>query len=255
MPLLVLLAMLVLPSSRQAHADPILPMMEGPVVDAAGILGADAAQIGAQLTGVKHRSGVELVVVTLPSLQDYAIERWGKALGEAWYVGGKNGLGALLIVAPRERQVRIEVGGALSHLLTDVESSVIIDTRIIPQFRAGKMSAGVLAGVEAMIGEVMPSMAPTAPKVVQSPARETGSAILALVAPVLKWGAILVGHGVVIGLLVAIWRKGRRALAMAPSDRAGFMSGGAVQRRGYNANTGTITFGGSQSGRSVSGRR
>ena len=75
----------------------------------------------------ERATGEQVVVVTLPSLQGYTIEDFGYQLGRHWGIGqkGKN-TGALLIVAPKEHKVRIEVGYGLEEELTDAISATII---------------------------------------------------------------------------------------------------------------------------------
>jgi uncharacterized protein len=139
----------VLVGSSIGLADPQLPARAGAVVDAADIIGANQEQaLAAKAARLQSELGVELVVVTLPSLQGYAIERWGRDLGNRWQVGGSAARGVVLIVAPNDRQVRIEVGDGLSF--PDSAAAAIVDTIIVPQFRSGEMSGGILAGVDAI---------------------------------------------------------------------------------------------------------
>ena len=130
-------------------ADPQLPARTGAVVDAANIIGANQEQsLAAKAARLQALSNVELVVVTLPSLQGYAIERWGRDLGNRWQVGGSTARGVVLIVAPNDRQVRIEVGDGLAF--PDSAAASIVNNIIVPQFRSGEMSGGILAGVDAI---------------------------------------------------------------------------------------------------------
>lgn len=150
----LLLADLVL-SGGKALADPQLPSRTGPVVDLADLLEPFQEQpLATQFATLKARNGVDFVVVTLPSLQGYSIESWGRLLGNSWNVGGKSGLGALLIVAPNDREVRIEIGDALSVMFPDRAAAKIIDNEILPSVREGRLSAGILAGANAMIYQV-----------------------------------------------------------------------------------------------------
>ena len=137
-----------------ARADPQLPARTGAVVDAADIIRPNQEQaLAAKAESLKSQSNVELVVVTLPSLQGYSIERWGRDLGNGWRVGGSAARGVLLlIVAPNDREVRIEVGDGLP--LSDSTAASIINNVIVPQFRSGEMSGGILAGVDAIANAV-----------------------------------------------------------------------------------------------------
>jgi uncharacterized protein len=92
------------------------------------------------------------VVVTLKSLQGTSIEDFGVELGRHWRIGQKDkNNGALLIVAPNERKVRIEVGYGLEGALTDAVSRLIIENAITPRFRAGDFAGGITRGVDDII--------------------------------------------------------------------------------------------------------
>lgn len=132
-----------------AGAQPQFPQLTGRVVDDANLLSpSDRAELGAQLKALEEKGTDQLVVVTLPSLQGYAIEDFGYQLGRHWGMGTKElDNGVLLIVAPKERKVRIEVGRGLEPILTDALSRVIIETSILPRFRSGNFPAGIKSGV------------------------------------------------------------------------------------------------------------
>lgn len=139
-----------------AQAAPTFPALTGRVVDNAGILSPQTeAQLTQQLATLEQQTTRQVVVVTLPSLQGYEIEEYGYQLGRTWQIGqkGENN-GALLIVAPNERKVRIEVGYGLEPVLTDALSSVILQERVLPRFRAGDMEGGVVAGAQAVIAQL-----------------------------------------------------------------------------------------------------
>jgi uncharacterized protein len=147
------IAMLMLIGVGAFAADLKFPPLTGRVVDNAGILSASTKrQLDAMLAQHEQTTAQQIVVVTLDSLQGHAIEDYGYQLGRYWGIGqkGKNN-GALLIVAPHERKVRIEVGYGLEGQLTDATSRVIIENYITPQFREGDYNAGVLAGTAAIM--------------------------------------------------------------------------------------------------------
>ena len=132
-----------------ATAAPEFPALTGRVVDRADLLSpADEAQLTAQLKALEDTSSDQLVVVTLPSLQGYTIEDFGYQLGRHWGIGtAELDNGVLLIVAPNERKVRIEVGYGLEPVLTDALSKIIIENAVLPRFRAGDYSGGIKDGV------------------------------------------------------------------------------------------------------------
>jgi uncharacterized protein len=92
------------------------------------------------------------VVVTLPSLQGYTIEDFGHQLGRHWGIGTeKLDNGVILIVAPNERKVRIEVGRGLEGILTDALSKLIIENAMLPRLREGDFAQGIKDGVRDVI--------------------------------------------------------------------------------------------------------
>lgn len=148
--------------STLSIAEPQFPPLTGRVVDTADMFEAgEQQQLDAQLTAFENASGIQLVVVTLPDLQGYAIEEYGNQLFRHWGIGQRDkNNGVLLMVAKAERQVRIEVGYGLEGTLTDALSANIIYTVIAPQFKAGKFAAGVEQGAQAIMevvrGEYQP---------------------------------------------------------------------------------------------------
>ena len=132
-----------------ALAAPNFPQLTGQIVDNANILSAeDKAAIDAELKALEAKSSDQLVVVTVPSLDGYEIEDYGYQLGRHWGIGQKDkNNGVLLIVAPNERKVRIEVGRGLEPIVTDLMSKIIIENAIVPEFRKGNFGAGIRAGV------------------------------------------------------------------------------------------------------------
>ena len=148
----LMLAFVALP----ATAAPQFPSLTGRVMDGANILSPATEQALTQKqAGLEQSNSRQLVVVTIPDLDGYEISDYGYQLGRAWGIGqGKLNNGALLIVAPKERRVRIEVGYGLEPILTDAFSSVIINTQITPRFRQGDYDGGVTAGVDALIEQL-----------------------------------------------------------------------------------------------------
>jgi uncharacterized protein len=132
------------------------PKLTGRVVDGANLLSpADEAELTAKLQALEQRSSRQLVVATVPSLGRYEIEDYGYRLGRAWGIGqaGANN-GAILLVAPNERRVRVEVGNGLEPILTDAFSNRVIDETIIPRFRANDFAGGIKAGTDALLTQL-----------------------------------------------------------------------------------------------------
>jgi uncharacterized protein len=145
--LCVLLALLALCAG--AEAQPKFPALTGRVVDEAQLLNpADEQELTQTLADLEGKATDQLVVYTTNSLQGYPIEDFGYQLGRHWGIGqaGKDN-GVVLIVAPKDRKVRIEVGRGLEPQLTDTMSKLIIENAILPAFRRGDFPAGIKAGV------------------------------------------------------------------------------------------------------------
>lgn len=158
-----------------AAADPTFPKLTGRVVDAAGVLPpAVRADLEAKSAGLEQRTGAQLVVATIPDLQGYEIEEYGYRLGRAWGIGraGKND-GVILLVAPNDRRVRVEVGYGLEPVLTDALSSRIVRETILPRFRAGDLPGGVSAGADAIVTQLglPPEQAAAAAQAAETQAR------------------------------------------------------------------------------------
>lgn len=132
------------------------PALSGRVVDAADIIPADVeAQLTAKLEGLETQSQRQMVVATVPDLQGYDIADYGYQLGRAWGLGdAERNDGIILLVAPNDRKVRIEVGYGVEGYMTDALSSLIIQNQIIPQFKAGNMPAGIVAGTDSIISQL-----------------------------------------------------------------------------------------------------
>jgi len=130
-----------------------LPALTGRIVDQANLLPADQRPaLEAKLVDLETKSGIQLVVATVRSLDGQEIEPYANALFRAWKLGEKTkNNGVLLLVAPTERRVRIEVGYGLEGTLTDALSKVIIANAITPRFKAGDFAGGITRGVDDII--------------------------------------------------------------------------------------------------------
>ena len=131
----------------------VFPALTGRVVDEAGLLDAAArTALTESLAGLEQKTTDQLVVVTLKSLQGTSIEDYGYQLGRRWQIGQKDkNNGVLLIVAPNERKVRIEVGYGLEGALTDAVTKLIIQNSIMPRFKVADFVGGIKRGVEDII--------------------------------------------------------------------------------------------------------
>ncbi|MBS0242307.1 MAG: TPM domain-containing protein [Proteobacteria bacterium] len=217
-----------------AVAAPTFPPLSGRVVDEAGLLSADdKAQLTRDLEALEQRSSDQLVVVTLKSLQGYAIEEYGYQLGRAWKIGqGKVNNGVLLIVAPNDRKVRIEVGRGLEPQLTDALTSLIIQNAILPAFRRGEWATGVKAGAKAINDVLLGDAEAVKDRLSRVGKREPQTDWDSLV-PLLIWLAI------VAFVIYAQYQQARQLPASASGQR---------RRSGYGNNGGIIVVPGGWGG-------
>jgi uncharacterized protein len=130
-----------------------LPALSGRVVDRANIIPTETrTAIEQKLADLETKFGIQLVVATVASLEGQEIEPYANELFRSWKLGEKTkNNGVLLLVAPNERRVRIEVGYGLEGTLTDALSKVIITNAITPRFKAGDFSGGISRGVDDII--------------------------------------------------------------------------------------------------------
>ena len=166
-----LLAMTLASWARAAD----VPYLSGRVVDDAAILGpATRSAITSQLKAHEEKTGDQIAVLTVPTIGNESIDDYALRVFQAWQLGqkGKDN-GVLLVVAPKEHRLRIEVGYGLEGTLTDVAASRIIRDVITPAFRAGEFDKGLRDGVDAIVATLEGSTEPAT--LVAVPSRRAAS--------------------------------------------------------------------------------
>ena len=133
-----------------------VPYLAGRVNDTAGMLPAGVRQqLEATLAAFERETGAQVVVLTIDSLDGEVLEDYSLRVAQTWRLGRKGvDDGVLLLVAEKERQMRIEVGYGLESKLTDAGCRRILDNVIRPAFRDGDYGRGVAAGVAAITGTI-----------------------------------------------------------------------------------------------------
>lgn len=123
------------------------------VVDAANVIPDEQEHALAERIGAYvKRTGHQLVVATVPSLGGQEIRDYGYRLGRAWGLGRKGvDDGVILLLAPTERKVDIEVGYGLEPKLTDALTSTIIHERITPKLKAGDIGGALSDGADSIM--------------------------------------------------------------------------------------------------------
>jgi len=163
-----LLALGPLPLGTAACAEPVAQAgarsdceqqwvaLTGRIVDEAELLPQeDEAKLTEKLDALERRNGRQLVIATVATLQGRSIEVYSLCLANHWEVGRKDvNDGVVMLVAPNERKIRIEVGLGVETVVTDEEAKTILDEVVIPAFKAGDFSRGIASGIDALVGEL-----------------------------------------------------------------------------------------------------
>lgn len=145
-----------------ASADVAVPPLQARVTDLTGTLSAARiAELEQKLAAFEAKKGAQIAVLMLPAVQPETIEQYAVRAFEQWKLGRKRiDDGVLLVIAKDDRRLRIEVGYGLEGALTDAKAKQIISDDIVPQFKRGDFSAGVVAGVSRIMavidGEALP---------------------------------------------------------------------------------------------------
>lgn len=147
------LAPLVFLVASLAFAAANYPPLTGRIVDQANIIPPPTRiSIETKLENLEDKSGIQLVVASVNSLDGLDVETYANGLFRAWKLGeAKKNNGVLFLVAPNERKMRIEVGYGLEGTLTDALSKIILTSAVAPRFKARDYGAGIERGVEGII--------------------------------------------------------------------------------------------------------
>jgi uncharacterized protein len=147
------LTFLAMATNLVAQDIPAKPKPARMVNDLAGILGAqDILHLEQKLNDYNDSTSTQIVVVTVKSLNGYDIADFGYRLAESWGVGQKDkNNGIVILVAPNERKMRIEVGYGMEAVVPDAKAKWIINERMTPYFRQGNYAGGINAAIDAII--------------------------------------------------------------------------------------------------------
>jgi uncharacterized protein len=245
MRLLVLLLLLV---GAPAWAQDF-PQLTGRVVDGANLLSpADEAELTQKLAALEQASSRQMVVATVPDLQGYPIEDYGYQLGRKWGIGQKGANnGIILLVAPNDRRVRVEVGYGLEPIITDALSWQVINQQILPRFKAGDYPGGIKAGADTLITQLgAPPEAAERTAIAAAQARQSagsrsneGGSIF----PLIFWGVVF------LFVILPMLRGGRRGRRYGRGGRGGvFIWGPGFGGGGGGGGWGGGGFGGGGGG-------
>jgi uncharacterized protein len=258
----LLLVAVAFAGAAQPAAALDVPPLTGRIVDTTHLLPADlAASLSAELAAHEARTGNQVALLTLPSLEGEPLEEFSHRVATTWRLGQKGtDNGVLVLVVPEDRKVRIEVGYGLEGTLTDLKSSRIIREEMIPRFRNGDFSGGIAAGVRAVLSTIEGTYTP--PERKAAPAGSSwGIFFLALVVGILT--ATIIGRhwkgssvGSVMAFVLALasgWFLALTAafIVMVMTLPFAWMSGDS--RRTYSPGWGGGNLGGLSSGGGLGG--
>jgi uncharacterized protein len=192
---LSLVALAVVAAASAALALDV-PPLTGRIVDNAHLLPAEAAAaLSAELAAHEARTGNQVALLTLPSLEGEPLEEFSHRVATAWQLGRKGtDNGVLMLVVPGERKIRIEVGYGLEGTLTDAKSSRIIRDEMAPRFRAGDFPGGIAAGVKAVLGTIEGTYRPPERAPVQTGRAQSALGMLFIAVVVGILTAAIAGH-------------------------------------------------------------
>jgi len=189
-----LLAAVVVVAFASPAAALDVPPLTGRIVDNAHLLPADrTASLSAELAAHEARTGNQVALLTLPSLEGEPLEEFSHRVATTWKLGRKGtDNGVLILVVPGDRKIRIEVGYGLEGTLTDAKSSRIIREEMVPRFRTGDFPGGITAGVKAVVGTIEGTYTAPAPQRTRIPQSQALDS---------AWGIFFIA--VVVGILAA----------------------------------------------------
>jgi uncharacterized protein len=218
------------PSFTQAFE---VPPLTDSVVDQAGLMDPSArSKLANALKLIYDKGGPQVAVLTVDSIEALTIEEAGIQVAQAWKLGTEQkDNGVLLIVADKERRIRIEVGQGVEGDLTDAYSRRIVDDTMVPLFRRGHKSDGILLGVSEILRRMNPPY--DLGEFLEMPARVSSKA------PLADWGELIV---IILVLFVMMFLSGGGGRGM----RRGMIYGGGFGGMGGG-------FGGSSGGGGWSG--
>ncbi len=139
-----------------------VPFLTGRVTDNAQILSDETRKaVTANLKAHEEKTTNQIAVLTVPTLDGVSIEEYAVTVFNTWKLGqkGKDN-GILLIVAPKDRNMRIEVGYGLEGTMTDGIAGSIIRNAITPFFKNNDYDRGIDEGVRAIINVLEGGQAP-----------------------------------------------------------------------------------------------
>jgi uncharacterized protein len=227
LPALAAVAALVLTTAASALE---VPPLEGRVNDRAHLLSPRTEErLTATLEAYENKTGHQLAILTVPTLEGDPIEDFSIRVVEAWKLGRKGqDDGVLLLVAAKDKKMRIEVGYGLEGDLTDLEAGRIVNDIMAPLFRQGDFDGGILAAVGAILAQT--GAEGLVPEQAAQPQRQSGHRRAGGSLPVILF--------VLTMLLVPMfgrrrWRRGGGIIFFGGGFGGGYRGGGGFGGGGF----------------------
>lgn len=215
------LALLAALAGAPAAAQDLPPRPDGPVYDGANVISDGEQQLLDQrLRDYNRTTGRAVIVATVPTLDGMEIEPYAQELAETWDIGGaesQNGL--LFLVAPNERRMRIATARGLDVRMTDIMSGRIIRDVITPRFKAGDLSGGIVAGVDAIITQL--DMDPAQAQAIEEAEAARRAQMAENAAPAVAGVVFWIVMIVIFALVFSRGARGRRYRGSGVGDAVG----------------------------------
>jgi uncharacterized protein len=220
---------------------PSKPPAEHFYADAAGLIDErEGREIDVIAAALLREEKIPLIVVTIPSLAaqgaaGYTIERYAYELFNAWGIGfADRNYGMLLLVSAADRRARIELGAGWGHA-HNLQAQEVMNTLIVPEFKQGRFSEGILAGVRGM---------------------DAMARGLQLPKPEQPWWVMPLVLGVIaltIGVIISLFRNGQRGWGWALLAALGVLLFFILRAAAKSGGSGGAFGGGSSGGGGASG--
>lgn len=133
-----------------------VPELTGPVVDQANLLSVEQYNLlDSRLRAISDESSTQIAVLTIPSLEGVDLEVYSMQVADEWKIGSKEkDDGVILLVAFKEKKIRIETGYGVEGSLTDAKSGLIIRSVMAPKFQQGEYGQGIIDAVDVIAGVI-----------------------------------------------------------------------------------------------------
>lgn len=210
-----------------------IPSLTGRVNDYASMISAEAElEINEKLAHLEKSESTQIAVLTVESLDGEPLEDFSIRVAEEWKIGQREfDNGVLLLVAKKERKVRIEVGYGLEGALTDLTAGRIADNEIVPLFAEGRFDEGFIRGTDLIIAAVQGEY--TAPAE-EGAAEEDGRSLLPFIFVLL----------LIIYFYSQVPRGGGGGHGSGPLIYTGGPGSGGFGRGGFSSGSGSFGGGG-----------